>query len=76
MAGKCNEDATNNTFLSFVNNNNNNKRQIPLCDSYGRIPILEISRTYEDHDRTTVSLSYGKALKAARGRGENAKGKL
>lgn len=30
----------------------------------------------EDHDRTTVSLSYGKALKAARGRGENAKGKL
>ena len=30
----------------------------------------------EGHDRTTVSLSYGKALKAARGRGENAKGKL
>lgn len=28
----------------------------------------------EGHDRTTVSLSYGKVLKAARGRGENAKG--
>lgn len=47
---------------------------------------MEISRTLytsttvfvsmEGHDRTTVSLSYGKALKAARGRGENAKGKL
>ena len=30
----------------------------------------------EGHDRTTVSLSYGKVLKAARGRGENAKGKV
>ena len=30
----------------------------------------------EGHDRTTVSLSYGKALKATRGRGENEKGKL
>lgn len=30
----------------------------------------------EGHDRTTASLSYGKVLKAARGRGENEKGKL
>lgn len=72
------------TFLSFVKTTTTTNSRflyvIVMVESRFWKSVEHTSTTVfvsmEGHDRTTVSLSYGKALKAARGRGENAKGKL